>query len=80
MPKLQVIQTPENEVPAEVLATSIQTIANSMKALNSTRLRRETIVALIHLHSKLPRKTIEIVLNNLDSLEQTWLKPKRTAT
>jgi len=31
---------------------------------------------LIHANSKVPKRDIELVLNNLDDLEQTWLKPK----
>ena len=73
--KIQVNQ-PEVPVAAEVIASAIVEIANGMKTLNSTRLTRRAIVTLIHEHSGIARKTIEIVLNNLDSLEETWLKKK----
>lgn len=66
----------DSELPAQVISDSIVEIARGMKALNSTRLTRAAIVALIHERSKVARKTIEIVLNNLDQLEETWLKKK----
>jgi hypothetical protein len=75
--KIQVTQ-PAAPVPAEVLATSIQQIAEGMKALNSTRLTRKALIALIHDQSKVSKKTIEIVLNNLQNLEHDWLKPRAT--
>lgn len=67
---------PAEEIPAEIIATSIVQIAEAMKAINSTRLTRRAIIALIQDQSKLPKKTIEIVLNNLDALETDWLKPR----
>lgn len=61
-------------VPAKVLAQEIASIGAAMRRLNQTRLKRETVVALIHDRSRIPKKTIEIVLNNLDQLETHWLK------
>lgn len=74
--KLNVIQNDGEEIAAEVIAQSIVDISHAMKVLNGTRLTRAAIVTLIHEKSKVARKTIEIVLNNLDSLEETWLKKK----
>lgn len=74
MRKVEVKQQPNEEVPATVMAKSIVEIANGMKKLNSTRLTRRAIVTLIHENSKVARSTIEVVLNNLESLESTWLK------
>lgn len=62
------------EVPAEIIAQSIVEISKGMNALNSTRLTRRAIVTLIHETSKIARRDIEIVLNNLDQLEKVWLK------
>lgn len=76
MKKLTVTQKPEDPIPAEVIAQSIVDIAKGMKALNATRLSRRAIVTLIHEHSKIARRDIEIVLNNMDSLEETWLKKR----
>lgn len=66
-----------NPEPVEIIASGILTIASAMKAVNASRLSRKAIVGLIHLESKLPRRDIEIVLNNMDNLERLWLKPAR---
>lgn len=75
MKTIQVTQT-EPEVPAEVMAEAIVKISKAMEAISKTRLTRRAIVTLIHENSKISRCQIEIVLNNLDQLEKTWLKPK----
>lgn len=77
MKKVKVVQKPdEKEVPAEIIAQEILKIAQGMRVLESTRLTRKAIVTLIHEHSKVARGTIEVVLNNLSSLEETWLKKR----
>lgn len=58
--------------------TDFERIADGMKAINSTRLTRKALVALIHDQSKVSKNTIEIVLNNLQDLEHDWLKPRAT--
>ena len=75
-PSVKVIQDKEVPVPAKVIAAEIVVIADGMRQLNSTRLTRRAIIALIHDNSGLAKGTIEIVLNNLESLEETWLKKK----
>lgn len=67
---------PSEAVAAEVIATSIVKIAEGMKAIGQTRLSQKAIVTLIHAQSKVARRDIEIVLNNLQDLERDWLKPK----
>ena len=74
MAKVKVIQPVDEEVPAEVIATAIVEISEGMKKLNSTRLTRKAIVALIHDQSGLAKGTINLVLNNLMDLEKDWLK------
>lgn len=76
MTKITVIQ-PDPPISAEIIATAITEIAAGMDKLNTTRLTRKAIVVLIHDQSKLPKKTIDIVLNNLVDLEKDWLKPAR---
>ncbi len=74
--KTKIIQppAPAPEIHTEILATAIAQIAESMVRINATRLTRKAIVVLIHDQSKLPKKSIEIVLNNLTDLEKDWLK------
>lgn len=74
MRKVKIVQDVEKPIAAEVIAQSIVDIAQGMKKLSGTRLTRKAIVALIHEHSKIARSTIEVILNNLESLETTWLK------
>ena len=63
------------QIPAELIANAIIEIQKSMNEINKTRLSRKAIVTLIHAHSSVPKKQIELVLNNLDSLAHIWLKP-----
>lgn len=72
--KKQVEVVNEKEVPAKIIADSIVEISKAMRVINTTRLTRKAIVTLIHEQSKIARRDIEIVMNNLDSLEQDWLK------
>ena len=70
---------PENEeepMPVEIIEQAIIDIAAGMRKLNSTRLTRKAIVTLLHASSGVPKGTIEIVLNNLELIEHTWLKRK----
>lgn len=68
---------PAAKVPAEVIATSIVEIAKGMKALSESRLKRDAIVTLLQHSTKLPRRDIIKVLDHLEDLEKTWLKPAK---
>ncbi len=74
--KVRVVQEEAAPIPATVIAAAIVEIAHGMRALNETRLTRRAIVTLIHENSKVARRDIEIILNNLAELEETWLKKK----
>lgn len=65
---------PAEEVPAEIIATSIVEIAKGMKALEASRLKRDAIVTLLQHSTKLARRDIIKVLDHLGDLEKTWLK------
>lgn len=74
-----VANKPEKPLPPiEEVATAITQMSAAMRKLNSSRLRRDAIVTLIAHGSKLPRKTIEIVLNNLEFMDKDYLKPPAT--
>lgn len=75
--KTNITQPPE-AVPAEIIASAIVQIGNAARAINSTRLSRKALVALVHDQSKVSKKTIDIVINNLADLEKDWLKPAPT--
>jgi hypothetical protein len=73
-----ITQDPEKEVATEVIATSIQTIADAMKRIKAGRLNDSAIIQLIHAacKPKVPRDHVVIVFRALNELERTWLKPK----
>ena len=74
MKKAKIVQEEGQEIPAEIIAQSIVKIAKSMEAIGKTRLTRKALVALIYDQSKISKRTIELVLNNLEAMEQVWLK------
>ncbi len=65
------------DIGAGVIAQSIVDIAKAMADLNATRLTRAAIVTLLKENSGVPKAQINIVLNNLESLETTWLKKSK---
>lgn len=72
--KLKVVQNPEKPIAVEVLASGIMAIAEGMRKINESRLSRKAIIALIHDNSKVQKGVIELVLNNLESMDTIWLK------
>jgi hypothetical protein len=70
--KVTVKQDAEEPVASEVIAQAIVDISEGMKSLNNSGLKRRAITALIHDQSGVPKRTIELVLNNLESLRQDW--------
>ncbi|HEX8098125.1 MAG TPA: hypothetical protein VF507_08820 [Pyrinomonadaceae bacterium] len=68
----------EEPMAAEIIEQSIVEIADAMRRIERTRLTRDAIVTLIHAKSKVPKRDIEIVLNNLEGLERTWLKKRQS--
>ncbi len=66
----------EAPLPVEVIERSIVELAEGMRKINATRLTRKTVIALLHDNSKVPKREIEIILNNLADLERIFLKPK----
>lgn len=76
-PATAVTQAPDEEpVPAEVLAQSIATVAEGMRAVFSSPLKIDTVVVLIQAKTGLPRHEIRRVLDSAASLEKDWVKPK----
>lgn len=76
MKTVKVVQPPDpaEEVPAEVLAQAILDISEGMKKLNGSKLKRRAIVLLIHDQSKVSCSNINLVLDSLDTLKETWIK------
>jgi hypothetical protein len=72
--KVVVKQPAEEEVPIEILASSIVSIAKAMKKISESRLKLETVVTLLHDHTKVSKREIRFILNSLDALEEIFLK------
>lgn len=74
--KIKVIQKEgEKEIGPEIIAQSIVEISKAMRRINNSRLTRDAIVTLIARKSGVGRENIDVVMNNLTDLENTWLKP-----
>jgi hypothetical protein len=74
MKKVTVVQDPEKEVPAEMIAQSIVDMGKAMKALSKSRLKREAILTLIKDKTGITKADIGRVLDSLELLEKDWLK------
>ena len=67
----------EEEAPIEVLQSSIIEIARAFKKVSNSRIKRETLVTLIHSQCNgVGKPDIRVVLEVLDDLEACLLKPK----
>lgn len=73
-PKVKI--TKIEDVGTEVMAQEIVLISKAMRTINNSRLTREAILILIKEQTKIPKATIQIVLNSLDQLERTYVKAK----
>ena len=69
---------PDDNAP-EIIAQSLVDIAAGFRNLEKSRLSRRALVTLIHDVSKVSRKDIELVLNNLAQLDTLHLKPRLKA-
>ena len=73
--KTKVVQNQENAHAVEIIADAIVELAKAMKKINQSRLTQDAIVTLIVRNSTgLSRSAVETVLENLDTLEERWLK------
>lgn len=59
---------------AEEIAEAITRIDKAVQELSVSRLHYHTIVTLLQYSTKLPRRTIEYVLNALATLKANYLK------
>lgn len=72
--KLQVKQDPEDEVPTEILAKSIEKIANGYDVMNKSRLNKRALLILLRDASGVSMTEIQKVLNGLENLKKLYLK------
>lgn len=69
-----VIKAGEEPQPIEILQSSIVALAEAFEVFNTTRLKQDTIITLLHDTSKIPKRDIKIILNCLTELKQLYLK------
>lgn len=69
----------ENPPAPEVLAEAIVEIAAAMKKVLSSRLKRDTLILLVHWASRVPQRDVRLVLDSLEQLEQKFCNPKPKA-
>lgn len=67
-----VVQEPDKPIAEEIIAKAIIDISEATKKALNAGLKREAIVTLIHANSSVGKPHIRLVLNNLESLRQTW--------
>ncbi len=75
--KLVITKDVGDTIDAPVLERAIVDIATGMRKALTGRLTRKAIVVLIAYHSKVAMRDIEIVINNLEDLDNTWLSKKK---
>lgn len=78
MPKVKApapeVRLDENDPePTVIIAKAIIEISEAMERINRSGLKRRALVALIHDNSKLPKRDIDMVLNNLEFLKQNYV-------
>ena len=62
---------------SDSVVREIEKLSRAMRALRSSKLKDETIVLLISVHAKLGKRTVERLLDALDTLEEAYLKPTK---
>lgn len=72
--RVEVMQQPQNEVPTEVLATSIKEISEGMKRLRSGRLNDRALLTLLQRSCGVSQSDIKSVMDGLESLSRDYLK------
>jgi hypothetical protein len=78
MKKISVTQNNENPIATEILAESIVEISKAMKQIKSSRLNERALLVLLKDATALNFNEIKRVLDSLETLEDMFLKKKRT--
>ncbi len=58
----------ETEISEETLADAIRKVSAAAQALAGSGLNRKAVIALLHDKTKLSKKNIQLVLDNLEEL------------
>lgn len=76
--KTQVIQDPNEEVPAAIVALSIKRIADGYQRMKKAGLSERAIVLLLHDASGVGKPAIKDVLYALENLKKLYLRDWKT--
>lgn len=66
----------EPPIAVELIESAIVSIAEGMKKINATRLKRTAIVVLLNHATKVSQRDINHVLDGMADLEKLYLVPK----
>ncbi len=66
----------QNPEPLELIAKSIIELSDAFQKINSSSLKRRTIVLLLQDETKLPQKDINAILDAATKLKDTFLKSR----
>lgn len=69
---MRVQEDPENPVEKGVLAQAIVNISKAAQKLHQDGLNQKAIVILLHHSTKIPMRDIQLVLENIRTLEQQY--------
>lgn len=70
------VEQPGEPIPAEIIASAIVKISEATTAMLRAGLKYETIVTLVHDNSKVAKRDIRLVLNNLSELKENFCSKK----
>jgi hypothetical protein len=73
---VKVVQKPDEEVAAEVLASSIKKIADGLAGWTRGGMRQRALILLLNDVSKVSKTDIMYVLNSISALEREFCVPK----
>lgn len=71
---VNVIQDDKAPIAVDIMAAAILDMSHAMKAITNSRLKRDAIVVLIANKTGQYKKTVNDILDNLESLEKDYLK------
>lgn len=70
VPTVQQSSDPTKVVEKPVLAQAIVDISRAAQRLSQSGLNKKSVAVLIHYHSKVPLRDVEIVMSNIEWLER----------
>lgn len=78
-PRVRVVQPdePAQRVTYEILATAVKELAQGVKKLRASPLNDRAIILLLHDATGISKRDIQTMLDSMENLERTYLKPSK---